>query len=281
MSEEDKTFEDELAELDLQLDVDMTSNEDEDLDKNDENDENEDNKEDDKSADNLDAEDSQESEDENSPDSDDKETDPETDTDQDDKTADQEPAESNRIEELLARIDKLQGQIPAAKSQETDTKSEDKPEVLDFLKDLELDDVHSKPEIFNQILHQVATFAYKQAEQNITANIPKLVQSQLSETLSAREMADRFYDDNKDLRNVRNVVKACAEQVAQENSDWTLEKVLKEAADKTRETLGIVIQNESDLGDPDKAGFANTKKSGGKRNKQQKISALQQELDEL
>jgi len=279
MSKEDKTFEDELAELDLQLDADLSETEDdEDLSDDKENDENanDKDKEENKAADDdLEVENSSETDIENNSASETSEDASES------ESTETKPTESDRIKELMARIDVLQGRIPITKVQKTDTKSEDKQKVLDFLKDLELDTVHSDPKIFNQVLHQVATFACKQAEQNILANIPDLLQGQISESLSAREMADKFYADNDDLKNVRNVVKACAEQVAQENSDWTVEKVLNEAAVRTRKTLGITVQAESDLGDPNKAGFVKTRKSGGKRNKQQKISALQQELDEL
>ena len=188
--------------------------------------------------------------------------------------------EADRIKELLAKVDELQGQISSFSKQKTETKTKEDTEALDFLKDMDLEDVYEDPTKFNQILQQVASYSLKQAEQKILANIPEIIQSHLQETLSAKELAEKFYAENEDLQNVRNVVRACAEQVAQENQEWSVEKVLNEAAKRTRKTLGISLQTESNLGDPDKAGFIKTQKTG-RRNKQQKISALQQELDEL
>ena len=179
---------------------------------------------------------------------------------------------------LLARIDELQGQV---KTPVEGSEKETEKDLENFLADLDMEEVQSDPDILNQILHKVVSFAYDRASENLQSTVPGLISSQVSDMMMAQNVSNQFYADNKDLSNVRNVVKACAEQVSQEHSDWTIENVLKEAADRTRSSLGIKKKEDNKISDINQASFAGSSKSGGSRNKQPKVSAFQQELDEL
>ena len=269
METEEKTLEQELKEIDLEFDQ---SEEDQDSEQDQEQESEVEVIED--SKDNKDEEIKKE-EPEKEPEKAETETDVKTDDSKQKESKEDSPEDTTA--KLLAKIDELQGQI---KTPMKNSEKEIEKDLMNFLADLDMEEVQSDPDILNQILHKVASFAYDQASENLLSTVPGLISSQVSDMLTAQNVSNQFYVDNKDLSNVRNVVKACAEQVSQEHSDWTIEKVLKEAADRTRTSLGIKKEDDK-ISDINQVSFAGSPKSGGSRNKQPKVSALQQELDEL
>lgn len=180
-------------------------------------------------------------------------------------------------EDPEARYNKLLDQINTLKGALTEKvikTPEENPEDIDFLSEISMDDL-GDPKILNKVFNKIIQEAVK----NSSKNVPQAVDRQVNETLTAREISNQFYIDNKDLSNVRNVVKACAEQIITEHDDWKLDQILEEAAKRTRESLGISKQTSDDISDSDNAAFS--KGSQGSRQKPKKVSALQQELDEL
>ena len=261
MPEDEKTIEDEMDELDAVLDVEMeTINNEEDSSETETEEVSEDKTEEKESEETQSTEDI---------------TDEEEKKDATKEKEEVEISSDDRIKELLTKIDELQGKVtvPEVKTDET------KEELVDFLKDIDLDGLHSDPEILNQVFQSIISHTLEQANKNLDSRIPGMIKSQVSDSQNSRSLADQFYKDNSDLVNVRNVVRACAEQLKQEKPDYTIKQILDEAAVRTRTTLGIKPMMKSDVPDSDKVGLVNQTKSG--RNKKQKISALQQELDEL
>ena len=219
------------------------------------------------------------------------------------KDEDKEPDEEGetkkeipQIDRLLAEIDRLSGQeipedrkIPEEeeKVSEVEKKTEDlisdKDAIHDFIKDIDMDDVSSDPKVFNKILHAVVARVQQQTTEQVLRSIPEVVMSQVRQQSYFKKMADDFYTDNKDLVNVKQVVRACAQQLQKNNPEWEIEKVFSEAATKTRETLGMsahVIEKEEELPSADDAAFAK-QKGGSKSNLKRQKSSLQTEIDEL
>ena len=179
-----------------------------------------------------------------------------------------------RYNQLLDQINVLQGQL---KDKPPEDKKEVVDELIDYMKDTSLDDLDVN--ILNKIFNQISKNAQEQLQATYAKQIPGIVGSQIDNKLSSQDIVNQFYSANKDLKNVRNVVKACASQISQEHKDWTIDQILKDAALKTRESLGMPEYKEEELPSSNKAAFA--KGSSGKRTKTEKISALQQEIDEL
>lgn len=190
-----------------------------------------------------------------------------------------------RYEQLMAEINRLQGQAKGGQSLDIDKKPEpktddNKDKELDYFAETSLDDMLNDSSKMNTVFKQIADQAVKQALENLNLNVPGMVNFQVKEILSARDISKEFYKNNEDLSNVRNVVKSCADQVVQEHTDWTIEQILNESAKRTRQSLGMVDPaTRSDTPSADKTGLA--KGSKGKHKQTQKVSALQQELDEL
>lgn len=221
-----------------------------------------------------------------------KETETEEDSKKDNKTeSDREtsPKEVSQVEKLLAEIERLSGLVPkpVMEVSEEDKKDEKAEEVVhDFLKGMDMDDVSSDPAVFNKILLAVAAKVQQQTTEQVLRSIPQVVVSQVQQQTYFKRMADKFYDDNKDLVNVKQVVRACAQQIQQNNPEWEIDKVFSEAAVKTRQTLGLTApvigetKEAETVGNLDDAAFAKSK-GGSKSNLKPKRSSLQTEIDEL
>ncbi len=195
-------------------------------------------------------------------------------------------SEAVQIKTLLTEINRLNGLVSPiradVKKAETDDKKI-KDEVYDFIKDVDMDDLASNPVIFNQVLHEVIKRVQKQTTEQVLLNIPDVVMSQVKQQSFVKQKSDRFYSDNPDLVNVRSVVKACAEQLQQDNPEWGIDKIFKNTAAKTRETLGMsanTVNTNKEIASVEDVAFAGSKGSS-KNNLKRKKSSLQRELDEL
>jgi len=207
--------------------------------------------------------------------------------------------EVSQVDKLLAEIERLSGLVkPEADAiktvvdkdekkiaeEEVEKKKIDEGSVIDFVKDLDMDDVSSDPKLFNKILHTVIAKVRQTTAEQVLRSIPQVVMSQVNQQTYFKRIADRFYEDNPDLVNVRQVVKACTQQIQQTNPEWEVEKVLKEAALKVRDTLGMtalkVGAGDSKIPSAEDAAFAGAK-GGSKSNRKQQKTSLQMEIDEL
>jgi len=205
-------------------------------------------------------------------------------------------AKPTQIELLMAEVERLSGLLPGEVKVETEEekpvadnviplKIDDDGKVHDFIGDIDMDDVASDPAVLNKILSQVIKRVQQQTTEQVLLSIPQVVMSQVNQQSHFKRMADKFYDDNKDLVNVKQVVRACAQQIQLANPEWEVEKVFAETATKTRETLGMSAQKVESVvsgnGIPSVEDVAFGKSSGGSRSKmERKKSALQKELDE-
>lgn len=202
-----------------------------------------------------------------------------------------------RINSLMAEIDRLSGllvtQIPAVKldspehKPKLDTETIKLPEVEDFIGDLDMDDVASDPKIMNKLLNKVLQKGIETgknlSKDQITAvdsSVSQTVATQVDSAIALKGMIDEFYGANPELSNVKQVVQACASQIVQESPDKTFKDVLNMAAAAARKTLGISkSKSKTKIAKVEDAAFVEQK--GGQRRKARKTSKLQQELDEL
>ena len=155
--------------------------------------------------------------------------------------------------------------------------------MIDFIKDLDMDDVSANPEIFNKVLNN----AVQHAIQRTFVTIPDLVVHQIKQQNALNTTIEQFYKENADLVSVKQTVGAVANSLSAEHSDWPVEKVLRESAKKTREILKMPAFSPSGDSDetvetnPDKAGGSSSKQKSSRRSSKTKLSDLQKELDEL
>jgi len=186
-----------------------------------------------------------------------------------------EGTEDSRYEKLLAQINDLKGELAKKQSPAEELEISE----IDFMEGISVEDLGTDLSVLNKIFNKVL----KESIKNSAQNVPQKITQQIEESMNAHEISMRFYSENQDLSNVRNVVKACAEQIVSEHEDWEVGQILEESAKRARESLGMPVPGSgagnSKISNVDKAAFSEGSK--GSRQPVKKDSALQQELDEM
>jgi hypothetical protein len=225
--------------------------------------------------------------------------------------------EDDTVSTLRTQIDNLTSQLLALKSQPTvqttktskasetndkeqssessttsqQAQSQESYEAIDFIGDLNMDDVTADKKIFNQVINNAVMKAIENAEKFIKPNvlnetllsIPNVISSQIKEQAYINSAVDKFYEENSDLTNVKNTVGLVAQNIATEHPDYDITTLFNEAAKATRVMLKLpeaskIIENNEKVSEFQKPAFAaNT----SKRSTSVKVSDLQRELDEL
>lgn len=221
----------------------------------------------------------------------------------------EDPPVVDDLEELRKIINKQNADILALKSgmpvQPKETKKEDPPkpedppkksaevekpqeyQSVDYIGNLDMDDVTADKNILNQIINNAVQDAIKHVVgmipdiNGLTANIPKTVQEQVQQQISIDRIVNNFYDDNKDLTPVKETVAQVAQNIAIEHPDYDVNKLFNEAAKLTRSLLRMpepVIEKEENS-EFNRPAFTKTKTS--KRQTPAQTNSLQDEIAEL
>ena len=159
---------------------------------------------------------------------------------------------------LRTRVDEVHGKLvtagvaikPEQKADTTvDTKTEQKiekkveAEVINFMKDVNMDEIIDSPEALNKLLVGVYNKAIEAAEtravEKVLRSIPQLVVNYASRHATMADLVRDFYNTNQDLVPVKRTVATVANEVAAEHPDWEVKAVFDEAAARTRKLLGI------------------------------------------
>ncbi len=158
----------------------------------------------------------------------------------------------------------------------------EKDTMIDFLGDISIDDIIDSKDLMNKLLNQVyqsaKLFAKEEAAKTVLSTIPELVSTKVREVRDSETVANDFFKANEDLLFVRKTVSHVAAQVHAEKPDLTVDKVLDEAAERTRKLLGIkkIVKNKDQkFDDPAFVDSSTSKKKSGI------IEGLQKEIDDI
>lgn len=166
-----------------------------------------------------------------------------------------------QIEELhqqLAKTKAVDQPVEPITTKPIEPPTDSKP--FQFITDEEYQKGLNTAEEFNKLLTKVAATATEMA---IRA-IPEVVVRHTNNHVAMIEMHKRFYDANPDLAHVKQTVAAVANQVHAETPQLSTDKVLAEAAKRTRSMLGLAKQAEVRTSQqPTKPAFAQQR--GGSR----------------
>jgi hypothetical protein len=199
------------------------------------------------------------------------------------------------IEELRKQIEALSGKPKEEPKEEKPkeapekTEKKDEPIVLesqDYLKGVDLDDLSREPEKFNQFLNdfrtQIVTDTRKVLAEGILKAIPDIVNNNIAINNHIREIKDKFYSDNPDLKPFSKVVATIAEDVMSKNQGKSYEELLEPIANEVRTTLKLQKvtldkSNKSEIPDlPSKGGRA-----GNVRDTKPNTKGIQDELEAM
>lgn len=150
-------------------------------------------------------------------------------------------------EALRKRVDELSGtgKPPKTSAPKTSAPATDAPvEVIDFLKDLDIDELTRNPEEFNRLLNVVVSKGLDKSEkvivEKVLRSLPDIVKTNILTINDLRKASEQFYKDNEDLVPFKKVVAATFEEVASENPDKKYDDLFKDVAVKAREKLELV-----------------------------------------
>ena len=152
-----------------------------------------------------------------------------------------------------------------------------------LMEGVEFDQFMDNEETFTSGMRNILSRHREMMAQEFMATVPSIVQNQVNQVAALQRATDRFYDNNKDLSEVKPTVGAVANQLVAKHPEWTLDKVMGEAANATRKLLRMpspTVQKHKRAKGKVNPSFAKAGKS--QRNKvKPKMTKLQQEIDEL
>lgn len=199
------------------------------------------------------------------------------------------PVEDQRdkeLRELREEIEKLKG--PKTKAPKTEVPSTDAPIVdEDFLGDLDLDEVSRDPKLFNQLLNKLrksnieaSRAEVRQAVESVVRSIPDIVKNNVALTATLKEVNEKFYKENEDLKPWKKVVAAVFEERFAENPNKTYNELLPEVAVEARKRLGLQ-KDAIKTKDKDTPPKLPRKKGGPRQQPKPDVSELESEFDEM
>jgi hypothetical protein len=89
----------------------------------------------------------------------------------------------------------------------------------DFLKNVDMDNVLSSKENFNQLLVSVYNQAISDAERTITPRITEVAQEQVSRKMETRQALDSFYARNPEFSDKKELIAMAVRHIRQRNMD--------------------------------------------------------------
>lgn len=193
--------------------------------------------------------------------------------------------ELSELEKLRKQNQILKQQLQETPQQQEEQKVEPTPLSDEFLKDYNFEEIQDDPEKFKQFILDVANHVKKNTEESIFKNLPQTVNSLAGQQIELRQTAQRFYDQNPELGEVKPFVAKITNQVASEHPDWGIEKVLAETAKRSYKALGLektAKTQQQTSGKKRKPGLADAKGGSKRRNKSgEELSELEKEIQDI
>jgi len=200
--------------------------------------------------------------------------------------APEEDPRDKELRELREEIEKLKG--PKTQAPKTEVPSTNAPIAEeDFLGDLDLDEVSRDPKLFNQLLNKLrkGSIEYSRAEvkravESVVRSIPDIVKNNVALTATLKEVNEKFYKDNEDLKPWKKMVAAVFEEKFSEDPSKTYTNLLPEVAVETRRRLGLQ-KNANNSKDKDTPPKLPRKKGGPRQQPKPDTDPLMDEMDEM
>lgn len=170
-----------------------------------------------------------------------------------------EETETSEVEELRQEIQELKSSLSedaeGGEDAEASSDTEEETEQLEVEVNFEDEDfvdedlhaeVLSNPENFNEFLKDFAENIAARTQEEILQKFPQLVDQRVQERVSAETTMQRFWSENPDLdsESKRQVLASKAQEVRSEDPSLSLQEVLSEAEERTRDELDLKEQAE-------------------------------------
>jgi len=77
-------------------------------------------------------------------------------------------------------------------------------------------------------------------KEEILSELPAIMEAYINDQVQIRDQSRKFYQDNPDLTDHKDLVSKIANEVSSEYPDWRYSSIFEETARRTRERLGQV-----------------------------------------
>jgi|GEM_PF-3894341 len=151
----------------------------------------------------------------------------------------------------LEALSTIKKEDPVVKEDKVEPKVEPvKVEPLDFIGDLDIEDIVHDKDAFNKLLNSVfekgVATAKDLSTEQVLRSIPDIVKSNISIQTTLKEASDKFYNENEDLKPFKKTVAAVFEEVSSKNPDKSLDDILAIVKDQSRDVLKLQRQAKKD-----------------------------------
>jgi len=152
--------------------------------------------------------------------------------------------EESELSKALSEIESLRQEVSdlTKKEPKTAAPTTSPPvEELDFLGE-DIDPRDMTNEELNKILNKVykaGSEAMRKSQEDTLRSIPKIVKTNVVTQATLKSATEKFFNDNKDLLPFRKAVATVYEELASENPDWKLDKILEETEREARKRLEL------------------------------------------
>lgn len=164
--------------------------------------------------------------------------------------------------------------------EEEEKQKEEEEQAFSVLGEESLEGVLDNPDKFNQVIGTALDKYGTMITRKILTSLPRVVMEQVKQQGVIRTAVSAFYEENEDLKGYRKLVGATVNEVVAEKPEWKMDKVFTEAADRTRNVLGLkkVAQEKKGKKNPS---FAKPKGKSGKSEVKTPKTNLQKDIDIL
>lgn len=114
---------------------------------------------------------------------------------------------------------------------------------VDFVKDIDLDEVVRDPKEFNKLMNQVYQKGLADSEQRVVEkvlrSIPEIVQSNIKVTQELEKTKTEFFEENPDLKGFQKVLASVYQEIAEKNPGKDYKTILALTGAEARTRLGL------------------------------------------
>ena len=191
------------------------------------------------------------------------------------------PEEEDELTKAKKRITELE----AKPEEEEEIEITEELEEVDFMGELDMEEVTSSSQAFNKLLNKVYGAGVDQGKslrEGVLKSIPPVIKSVVAQQTTLKDASDTFYNDNPDLDTVdrKRIVGLTAESLLSEHPEYNLEKLFEETEKKVRTTLNLK-KKATTRSKEEAPSFSKKTKGKSKLKTKPKLTELQQDLDDM
>lgn len=154
-------------------------------------------------------------------------------------------------------------------------------ETHDFLKDIDIEEITSKPEDFNKLLNAIYQKAVTDTQKRVDVNISQTVPNMINMASSLKKATESFYDNNGDLKPFKKVVAHVFDEIVNNNPNKPYADVMEEVAPEVRKRLELPAYVKKTVNKRKPPRLPNKRGKSGKAEAKPKANTLENDINSM